>query len=57
MTNREKEGRWKYKNLSVLRSFLDEIESIFYNYLRAMKNWGHNFKGLRLLIFIFFTKW
>ena len=41
MTDREKKrGRWKYKNLNLKneKNFLDEIKSIFYNYLRAIFN-------------------
>ena len=41
MTSREKKrGRWKYKKLNLKneKNFLDEIKSIFYNYLRAIFN-------------------
>ena len=42
----KKRGRWKYKNLNILRTknnFLDEIKSTFHNYLRAI-TWWENYK-------------
>ena len=38
MADREKlSGSWKYEYLENKKSFLDEIKSIFHNYLRAVK--------------------
>ena len=33
---KKKRERWKYKNWNISRSFLDEIKSIFHNYLRTI---------------------
>ena len=54
MADREKKGgRRKYKNLNLANeeSFLDEIKSIFHNYLRAIIWWKYeNYRTQALIL-------